>query len=117
MSTMTTVTALDKVIYTAKVHTTGGRDGAARSSDGSLDVKLATPGTGAGRARIRNNCSRSAGPPASMSCVAHPATRNGKSLSRPTGTSTPRWTWAQTRKGTCSRARLNVHLPGSARAT
>jgi Ohr subfamily peroxiredoxin len=26
------------------VHTTGGRDGAARSSDGRLDVKLATPG-------------------------------------------------------------------------
>ena len=36
---------LDKVLYTAKTHTTGGRDGAARTSDGRLDVKLATPGT------------------------------------------------------------------------
>ena len=36
---------IDKVMYTAKVHTTGGRDGASRSSDGNLDVKLATPGT------------------------------------------------------------------------
>ena len=35
---------VDKVLYTAKVHTTGGRDGAARSSDGNLDVKLVTPG-------------------------------------------------------------------------
>jgi Ohr subfamily peroxiredoxin len=33
-----------RVLYTAKVHTTGGRDGASRSSDGRLDVKLTTPG-------------------------------------------------------------------------
>jgi lipoyl-dependent peroxiredoxin len=38
-----------KVIYTARVRTTGGRDGASRSSDGRLDVKQSTPGTsGAG---------------------------------------------------------------------
>lgn len=37
----------DKVLYTAKVHTMGGRQhGAARSSDGYLEVKLAEPGTG-----------------------------------------------------------------------
>src|SRR5215467_3882724 len=34
-----------KVLYTAKTHTTGGRDGASRTSDGRLDVKLSTPGT------------------------------------------------------------------------
>lgn len=33
------------VIYTARAHTTGGRDGESRSSDGRLAVKLATPGT------------------------------------------------------------------------
>jgi osmotically inducible protein OsmC len=34
------------VIYTAKTHTTGGRErGAARSSDGHLDVKLSVPGS------------------------------------------------------------------------
>jgi Ohr subfamily peroxiredoxin len=32
------------VLYTAKAHTTGGRDGASRSSDGRLDVKLSSPG-------------------------------------------------------------------------
>ena len=37
----------DKVLYTAKVHTTGGREGAAHSSDGHLDIKLSPPG-GAG---------------------------------------------------------------------
>ena len=37
-------TSLEKVLYTAKVHTTGGRDGASRSSDGRVDVKLSSPG-------------------------------------------------------------------------
>ena len=41
--------AIEKVLSTAKTHTTGGRDGASRTSDGQLDVKLSTPGTsGAG---------------------------------------------------------------------
>jgi lipoyl-dependent peroxiredoxin len=35
-----------KVIYTAKTHTTGGREnGVSRSSDGRLEVKLSLPGT------------------------------------------------------------------------
>jgi len=34
----------EKVLYTAKTHTTGGRDGASRSSDG----RLASPGTAGG---------------------------------------------------------------------
>jgi Ohr subfamily peroxiredoxin len=37
---------LEKVLYTAKAHTTGGRDGASRSDDGKLDVKLSPPGQG-----------------------------------------------------------------------
>ena len=39
-----------KVVYTARAHTIGGRDGgASRTSDGRLDVKLAVPGsTGTG---------------------------------------------------------------------
>jgi lipoyl-dependent peroxiredoxin len=37
------MTALQKVLYTAKAHTTGGRDGASRSDDGLLDVKLSPP--------------------------------------------------------------------------
>jgi osmotically inducible protein OsmC len=41
------MTKLDKVMYTAKAHTTGGREGASRTDDGRLDVKLTSPG-GAG---------------------------------------------------------------------
>ena len=40
---------IEKVLYTAKTHTTGGRSGASRSSDGHLDIKLSPPGShGAG---------------------------------------------------------------------
>ena len=36
---------LEKVLYTAHAHTTGGRDGASRTNDGRLDVQLSSPGT------------------------------------------------------------------------
>lgn len=37
--------SLEKVLYTARAHTTGGRDGASRTDDGRLDVTLSSPGT------------------------------------------------------------------------
>jgi osmotically inducible protein OsmC len=40
---------LEKVLYTGKTHTTGGRDGASHSDDGRLDIALSAPGSkGAG---------------------------------------------------------------------
>lgn len=49
MRDLTIMTRLDNVLYTGKVHTTGGREGAARSSDDKLDVTLSPPGSqGAG---------------------------------------------------------------------
>jgi osmotically inducible protein OsmC len=43
---METITKTRKVLYTAKTHTTGGREhGVAKSSDGHLDIKLSAPGT------------------------------------------------------------------------
>jgi Ohr subfamily peroxiredoxin len=43
------ITQIDKVLYTAKTHTTGGRNGESQSSDGRLDIKLSSPGSsGAG---------------------------------------------------------------------
>ena len=38
------MTQAGRVLYSARTHTTGGRDGASRSADGGLDVKLSTPG-------------------------------------------------------------------------
>jgi Ohr subfamily peroxiredoxin len=46
MSEENTTTQPAKLLYTAKTHTTGGREGgASRTSDGRLDVKLSVPGT------------------------------------------------------------------------
>jgi len=107
---MNTMTAIDKVLYTAKVHTTGGRDGAARSSDGILDVKLATPG--AGRPGTNPEQLFAAGWSACfMSAIAHRAAERKISLPA------DRYIDAEVDLGTNEdgymlRARLNVHLPG-----
>lgn len=43
------ITPIQRVLYTAKAHTTGGREGGtSRTSDGHLDVKISPPGVGAG---------------------------------------------------------------------
>ncbi len=34
------------VLYTGRTHITGGRDGAVRSDDGHLDIRLSPPGSG-----------------------------------------------------------------------
>ena len=40
------MTKIEKVLYTARAHTTGGRDdGASRTDDGRLQVTLSRPGT------------------------------------------------------------------------
>src|SRR3974377_878443 len=45
MSEQSTAAKAVKLLYTAKAHTTGGREGgASRTSDGRLDVKLTVPG-------------------------------------------------------------------------
>ena len=40
------MTKLEKTLYTARVHTTGGREGRAKSDDGKLDVTLVRPTSG-----------------------------------------------------------------------
>jgi len=39
------MTKIDKVLYTGRTHTIGGRDGSARSDDGQLEIKLSPPGS------------------------------------------------------------------------
>jgi Ohr subfamily peroxiredoxin len=105
---------LDKVLYTAKTHTTGGRDGASRTSDGRLEVKLATPGTaGVGTnpeqlfAAGWSACFLSAlGLVASQKKITLPADR-AIDAEVDLGTNTG---------GFALRARLNVSLPGLDRA-
>ncbi|HEY4252189.1 MAG TPA: organic hydroperoxide resistance protein [Roseomonas sp.] len=42
------MTPIEKVLYTGKTHTSGGRDGVSRSSDGRLDIRLSPPGSAGG---------------------------------------------------------------------
>jgi Ohr subfamily peroxiredoxin len=39
---------INKLLYTGRVHTTGGREGASRADDGRLEVKLSSPGAPGG---------------------------------------------------------------------
>ena len=39
------ITTIEKVVYTGKTHTTGGRNGESQSSDGRLNIKLSAPGS------------------------------------------------------------------------
>jgi lipoyl-dependent peroxiredoxin len=42
-------TPIEKVLYTARAHTTGGREGGtSRTDDGNLDVRITPPGQGKG---------------------------------------------------------------------
>jgi len=46
MDTTTMASPVKRVLYTAKVHTTGGREGGhSRSNDGRLDIRHANPGS------------------------------------------------------------------------
>ena len=104
------MTQLEKVLYTAKAHTTGGRDGAPRTSDGCLDVKLSTSGTAGNGTNPEqlfaagwSACFMSAmGLAASKGQVALPADR-AIDAEVDLGTS---------EDGFVLRARLNVGLPG-----
>ncbi|MFT3827807.1 MAG: organic hydroperoxide resistance protein [Chitinophagaceae bacterium] len=43
-SNSTVNSTIDKVLYTGKVHITGGREGTAKSTDERLNISLSTPG-------------------------------------------------------------------------
>lgn len=98
----------EKVLYTGKTHTTGGRDGAARSDDGRLDVRLSTPGSsrpGTNQAALRcrlvgvlHRRNRAGGRPA-QGCASDLAVDTEVDLRNRNG-------------GYFLQARLNVSLPG-----
>ena len=86
-----TTEARGKVIYTAKTHTTGGREnGVSRSSEGRLDVKLSVPGS----PRVGTNPEQlfAAGWSACFEGALGVAAHKKKIKSPPTWRSTPRST-------------------------
>jgi lipoyl-dependent peroxiredoxin len=105
-----TIESIDKVLYTAKVHTTGGRDGASRSSDGRLDITLSTPGS----TRIGTNPEQllAAGWPACFEGAMGIAARKMKIALPPDLAIDAEVDLGMTGEAYMIRARLYVSLPG-----
>ena len=105
-----------KLVYTAKNRTTGGREnGIARSSDGRLDVRLATPGS----ARIGSNPEQLfavAWSACFESAIAHVAKKQNVML--PTSAAIEAEVDLKLENDSYFiSARLNISLPGVERAT
>jgi Ohr subfamily peroxiredoxin len=104
------MSALQKVLYTAKTHTTGGRDGAARSSDGRLDARLSSPG-GPGNGTNPEQLFAAGWSACFMSAIGLAAAQ--KKISLPADRAIDTEVDLGTNEGGyVLRARLNVSLPG-----
>jgi lipoyl-dependent peroxiredoxin len=106
-----TVLPNEKLLYTAKIHTAGGREhGVSRSSDGHLDIKLSIPGT----AGVGTNPEQlfAAGWSACFEGAMRLAARKMK-INLPTGIAIDAEVDLNVADGAYFlRARLNVSLPG-----
>jgi lipoyl-dependent peroxiredoxin len=104
------MSALQKVLYTAKTQTTGGRDGAAQSSDGRLEVKLSSPG-GPGNGTNPEQLFAAGWSACFMSAIGLAASQ--KKISLPADRAIDTEIDLGTNEGGYAlRARLNVSLPG-----
>lgn len=108
---------LDKILYTAKAHTEGGREGgSSRTSDGRLDVKLSPPG-GPGNGTNPEQLFAAGWSTCFLSAVKLVAHKEKVSL--PSGVTIDAEVDLGTEKagGYGLAARLNVSLPGVERET
>src|SRR6202167_1562203 len=109
--TKVATTSGEKLLYTAKTHTTGGREnGASRSSDGHLDVKLSIPGS----ARIGANPEQllAAGWSACFARAMGSAARKRRITLPPALAISAEVALNLSEVGYFLRARLNVSVPG-----
>jgi Ohr subfamily peroxiredoxin len=106
---------LEKVLYIAKAHTTGGRAGMSGSSDGRLEVRRSRPGgPGAG---INPEQLFAVGWSACFESAMEFAARNMR-ITLPADDSVHAENRSRSRRGRVSlAARLYVSLPGTERAT
>jgi Ohr subfamily peroxiredoxin len=101
---------IEKVIYTGKTHTTGGRNGQSRSSDGRLDIALSTPG-GPGAGTNPEQLFAAGWSACFLGAIAKAAA--GKQVAVPAGTAVDAEVdLGQGETGYHLQARLNVSLPG-----
>jgi Ohr subfamily peroxiredoxin len=99
-----------KTLYTANVHVTGGRDGAARSDDGRLDLKLSLPG-GPGRGTNPEQLFAAGWSACFQGAIGHAAHARGIALPADLSIAAE-VSLRQGEDGFSLAARLNVSLPG-----
>ena len=110
------ITQIDKVLYTAKTHTFGGRDGGtSRTSDGRLDLKLTEPGR-AGDGTNPEQLFAAGWSTCFLSAIHLVAAKMKVPLPRETAVDAE-VDLGVTRGGYFLQARLNVSLPGIDRDT
>ena len=101
---------IEKVLYTARAHTTGGRDGASRTDDGRLDVKLSSPGA-SGTGTNPEQLFAVGWSACFLSAIKHVAGK--KKLALPEGVAVDAEVdLGTTRADFFLQARLNISLPG-----
>ncbi len=111
MSPESTMTQPAKLLYTAKAHTTGGRDGGgSRTSDGRLDVRFSLPG-GPGNGTNPEQLFAVGWSGCFLSAIKHVAAKMKVSLPADV-TVDPEVDLCAGSDGYFLKARLNVSLPG-----
>ncbi|MGS2738185.1 organic hydroperoxide resistance protein [Sinomicrobium sp. M5D2P17] len=103
-------TNIQEVLYTAKTHTIGGREGTSRSSDGRLNITLSTPGA-KGNGTNPEQLFAAGWSACFLGALGHAARQ--QKLKLPEGTAIDTEVDLGTNdEGFQLRARLSVHLPG-----
>jgi lipoyl-dependent peroxiredoxin len=104
---------LEKVLYTGKTRTSGGRFGMSRSSDGRLDVRLSSPGTPGGGTNPEQLLA-AAWSASFISALKHEASQTGVPLP-PSMTIEAEVDLVTTGRADFLRARFDISLPGLGR--
>jgi Ohr subfamily peroxiredoxin len=106
----TTPIAVTKVLYTGKVHVTGGRDGFAKSDDGRLETGLTSPGA-KGTGTNPEQLFAAGWSACFIGAMRHNAAKAGAALPEDTSVDTE-VDLATGEDGFLLQARLQVNLPG-----
>ncbi|MCF0074944.1 Ohr family peroxiredoxin [Dyadobacter sp. CY261] len=103
--------AAQKVVYTATTNTTGGREGASKSTDGRLDIKLTPPG-GRGEGTNPEQLFAAGWSACFLGALGKAAAAKGLRLSADSNITTDVDLVLSETEGYSLQARLNISLPG-----
>jgi len=106
----TSATTVKQILYTGKVHISGGRDGYAKSTDGRLDIALSSPGS-KGTGTNPEQLFAAGWSACFIGAMRHNAAKQQSTLPEDTSVDTE-VDLGTNEDGFLLQARLNVNLPG-----